>query len=71
MDLFFVESSTRNKTGYSWSPLTKDAGAKLSRMELYEIMTDASDEIDILQQRSWSIKKSWEDLVDPPRKRYN
>ena len=69
MDLFFIQSSTRNKTGYSWSPLTKDAGAKLSRMELYEIMTDASDEIDSLQQRSWSIKKIIGGLGTSPRKK--
>lgn len=57
MDLFYVQSSTRNKTGYSWSPLTKDAGAKLERAELYELMTDATDEVESLRQKSWSIKK--------------
>jgi len=58
MDLFFISSSTRQKTGYSWSPLTKDAGTKVdSGGGLYNLVTNASDEIDILSQKSWSIKK--------------
>jgi len=57
MDLFYLQSSTRNKTGYSWSPLTKDAGAKIDAGGLYHLMTNATDEVDSLRQKSWSIKK--------------
>ena len=57
MDLFYTRSSTRSKTGYAWSPLTKDAGQKIESGGLYNLMTDASDEVDILRQKSWSIKK--------------
>ena len=57
MDLFYIQSSTRNKTGYSWSPLTKDAGAKISTGSLYSLMVNATDEIDSIRQKPWSIKK--------------
>ena len=57
MDLFYIQSSTRNRTGYSWSPLTKDAGAKADTGSLYYLMTNATDEVDILRQNSWSVKK--------------
>ena len=57
MDLFYIQSSTRNKTGYSWSPLTKDAGAKIDAGGLYYLMTNATDEVEPLRQKSWSIKK--------------
>ena len=57
MDLFYVQSSTRNKTGYTWAPLTKDAGARIDHGDLYSLMTHASDEIDIARQKQWSIRK--------------
>jgi len=57
MDLFYIQSSTRNKTGYSWSPLTKDAGAKIETGGLYNLMTNATDEVGSLRLKSWSIKK--------------
>ena len=57
MDLFYIQSSTRNKTGYSWSPLTKDAGARISSGNLYDLMVHATDEIDSMRQKPWSIKK--------------
>lgn len=57
MDLFYVQSSTRNRTGYSWSPLTKDAGAKIDTGGLYYLMTHASDEVDSLRKKNWSIKR--------------
>ncbi len=57
MDLFYIQSSTRNKTGYSWSPLTKDAGARISTGSLYSLMVNATDEIDSIRQKPWSIKK--------------
>lgn len=57
MDLFYIQSSTRRRTGYSWAPLTKDAGAKIDAGGLYHLMTNASDEVDSLRQKQWSIKK--------------
>ena len=69
MDLFYTQSSTRNKTGYAWSPLTKDAGQKIHTGGLYEIVTDASDEIDSLSQKSWSIKKIFGGFSTQPSKR--
>ncbi len=57
MDLFYVQSTTRQKTGYLWSPLTKNAGARLETGSLYELVTDATDEIKTIQQKPWSIRK--------------
>lgn len=57
MDLFYINSTTRGKTGYNWSPLTKDAGTKVDTLGLYNIMMSAPDEIDSTRQNNWSIKK--------------
>jgi len=57
MDLFYTQSTTRAKTGYAWSPLTKDAGTKVEPGNLYNIVMDATDEVDSLRQKSWSIRK--------------
>ncbi|MBO72351.1 MAG: hypothetical protein CMD35_01925 [Flavobacteriales bacterium] len=57
MDLFYLSSSTRNKTGYSWAPLTKDAGQRIEVGSLYGLMMSATDEVDSLRQKQWSFKK--------------
>ena len=57
MDLFYTQSSTRSKTGYAWSPLTKDAGTKVDPSGLYNVMLNATDEVDSLNMKSWSVKK--------------
>ena len=57
MDLFYINSTTRSKSGYSWSPLTKDAGTKVEPGRLYELMMDAPDAVNALQRKPWSIKK--------------
>ena len=57
MDLFYTQSTTRAKTGYSWSPLTKDAAAKIENVRLYNVMMSANDEIDSLRLKPWSLKK--------------
>ena len=57
MDLFYSQSSTRGKAGYGWSPLTKDAGTKVESGGLYNLMMNATDEVDSLRQTSWSLKK--------------
>jgi hypothetical protein len=57
MDLFYTSSTTRNKTGYAWAPLTKDAGQKVEVGGLYDLIMNATDEIDLLRQKPWSVKK--------------
>ena len=71
MDLFYIQSSTRNRTGYSWSPLTKDAGAKIDSGGLYYLMTNATDEVDVLRQKSWSVKKIFSGFGVKPQNRIN
>ena len=69
MDLFFIQSSTRQKTGYSWSPLTKDAGAKIDTGDIYSLMVNATDEIDSLSQKQWSLKKIFSGFSTKPTNR--
>ena len=57
MDLWLARSSTREKTNYAWTPLTKDAGQKAEVGELYGLMVDAKDEVDSLRRTPWSVKK--------------
>jgi len=57
MDLFYVNSTTRSHAGYAWSPLTKDAGAKVEPGALYGLMTSAPDEVGSLRRKPWSMKK--------------
>ncbi len=71
MDLFYIQSRTRNRTGYSWSPLTKDAGAKIDSGGLYYLMTNATDEVDVLRQKSWSVKKIFSGFSVKPQNRIN
>ena len=53
-----VGASTRSKSFYSWSPLTKDAAQKvIGGGELYTVMADAKDEVNILRKKQWSVKK--------------
>ena len=67
MDLFYIQSTTRDKTAYSWSPLTKNAGARLTRVELYEVVTDVSDEVDQLRRKQWSFKKVFSGFGTKPK----
>ena len=59
MDLFFINRTTRGRSAYQWSPLTKDAGTKVSGGggTLFNLMTNAQDEIDSLRKNNWSFKK--------------
>jgi hypothetical protein len=57
VDLFYQKSSQRGKSGYSWSPLTKDAGAKIATGGLYELTTEMGNDLDTLKTPQWSIKK--------------
>ncbi len=69
MDLFYIQSSTRNKAGYAWSPLTKDAGQKVEAGGLYDLMMNANDEIQSLRQKSWSVKKIFSGFGTEPKQR--
>ncbi|SVB28893.1 uncharacterized protein METZ01_LOCUS181747, partial [marine metagenome] len=60
MELFYVNRSTRSKTSYAWSPLTKDQGTKVATLGLYDIMVDASDEMQPMKMKqlpAYSFKK--------------
>ena len=57
MDIFYVSSSTRQKTGYAWSPLTKDAGQRVESGGLYSLMMSSTDETPSLRTKNWSAKK--------------
>ena len=69
MDLFYTQSTTRNKTGYAWSPLTKDAGQKIETLGLYDIVLNANDEVDAIRQKQWSFKKILSGFGTQPQKR--
>ena len=57
MDLWLERGSTRGKTTFAWTPLTKDAGQKVEAGYLYQLMVDAKDEVDVLRKTPWSVKK--------------
>ena len=57
MDLFYINSNTRDIASYEWSPLTKDAGQKVATGSVYNLVTNAQDEVDSLRRKKWSFKK--------------
>ena len=57
MNLFYTNSQARGSAAYSWSPLTKDAGAKLETVNLYGAVISAADEVESLRKKQWSFKK--------------
>ena len=57
MNLWIPTSSTRQKSNYAWTPLTKDAAQKVEAGYLYDLMVDAKDEVDSLRRTPWSMKK--------------
>lgn len=67
MDIFYIRSNTRSKTGYYWSPLTKDAGQKVEAGSLYRLMVSASDEIDSLRKEEFSMRKIFAGFGTKPR----
>jgi hypothetical protein len=56
MDLFYVNSTTRSTAAFEWSPLTKDAGQKVATGTIYNVMTNAQDNVDSLRRKNWSFK---------------
>ena len=70
MENWTPEANTRAKSAYSWSPLTKDAAQKVTGTgELYFLMTDAKDEVDILRKKPWSVKKILSGFGTSPKKK--
>jgi len=60
MELFYVKRSTRARTAYAWSPLTKDQGTKVATIGLYDVMNNASDEMQPMRMKqlpAYSFKK--------------
>tara|TARA_B100001750_G_scaffold157443_1_gene126675 strand:- start:185 stop:2449 length:2265 start_codon:yes stop_codon:yes gene_type:complete len=70
MENWTTIANTRSKSHYSWSPLTKDAAQKVTGGgELYFVMTDAKDEVDILRKKPWSVKKILSGFGTSPKKK--
>ncbi len=67
MELFNINSTTRGRATYEWSPLTKDAGQKVMAGDLYPLMKSVPDEIDIIRRKPWSIKKILSGLGTSPK----
>lgn len=67
LDLFYTKSSTRERTGYSWSPLTKNAGTKVYSGGLYGVMTNATNELETMRLKSWSLKKIFSGFKTSPK----
>ena len=57
MELFYINSTTRNKASYAWSPLTKDAGTRVSNGDLFNLVTNAKDEMETYRRKPWSMRK--------------
>ncbi len=69
MDPFYVSRTTRAKTGYGWNPLTKNSGNKISAGSLYELVTDATDEMETLRRDKWSVRKILSGFGSKPKNR--
>ncbi len=70
MNLFYQKSTTREKIGYSWAPLTKNSGTVVETGSgLYNLMTHANDEIDVNRLQPWSIKKIFSGFSRQPKER--
>jgi len=67
MELFNINSTTRGRAYYEWSPLTKDAGQKVMAGDLYPLMKSVPDEIDIIRRKPWSIKQILSGLGTSPK----
>ena len=52
-------------------PFSKNAGAKLQVGGLYHLVSNATDEVDVLRQKSWSVKKIFSGFGVKPQSRKN
>ncbi len=65
---FSYSNTTRNKTNFGWSPLTRDGGVKVEPgKKLYAIQMDARDEIVVLSRKQWSLKKLFGGFSTKPK----
>lgn len=65
---FSYSTTTRNKTNFGWSPLTRDGGVKVEPgKKLYPIHMDARDELDILRKKELSIVKIFKGFSRKPK----
>ena len=69
MDPFYVSRTTRAKTGYGWTPLNKNSGNKVIAGSLYELVTDATDEMETLRRDKWSARKILSGFGSKPKNR--
>jgi len=69
MDLWLTKASTRKKSNFAWTPLTKDAGQKVESGYLYGLMVDAKDEVDSFRRTPWSVKKILSGFGTTPKKK--
>ena len=69
MDLYFRKSSTRGTTDFAWAPLTKDAGQRVAAGGLYGLVKDATEEVDSLRKKPWSVKKILSGFSTTPQQR--
>lgn len=71
MDLFSVRSSTKAKSSYYWTPLTKDAGQKVEAGGgLYRVLSYAKDEVDSERRTPWSINKILSGFGTKPKDKF-
>jgi len=71
LDLFYINSSKRGKTGFSWSPLTKDQGQKLGVGSIYELSNDMAQDFESLRRKPWSFKRILSGFGTTPSERLN
>ncbi len=69
MDLFYNSRTTRQRAGYSWAPLNKDAGARIDRGNLYGLVKGSSDEVDSLRLKNFSAKKIFSGFGTKPKQK--
>tara|TARA_B110000014_G_C20115104_1_gene588695 strand:+ start:224 stop:2434 length:2211 start_codon:yes stop_codon:yes gene_type:complete len=71
LDLFYINSSKRGKTGFSWAPLTKDQGQKLAVGSIYELSNDIAQDFESLRRKPWSFKRILSGFGTTPSERLN
>jgi len=71
LDLFYINSAKRGKTGYAWSPLTKDQGQKLGVGSIYELSNEIGQDFDSIRRKPWSVKKILSGFGTSPTERVN
>mgnify|MGYP001259789986 CR=1 FL=1 len=71
LDLFYINSAKRGRTGYSWSPLTKDQGQKLAVGSIYQLSNDIGQDFESIRRKPWSFTKILSGFGTSPSERVN